>query len=236
MPIGFFVCEEVRVPCAMIYAISTLPAYRGHGFASSVTNMLIEKGHESGHQAVVLCPTNDSLFEFYGNHTTMRDWFYCCETAYDRASLAGKSCVSKAAFCSIGEYGALRESLLEEFCHIEYDERTLSYQHMLCMQSGGGYVTVSSFDGIACAAIERDSENFRRFFVKEFLVDGISDVDALTSISILFNADELIVRTPVRAIEDHTNARRFGMISSLDLPAHMLGISNHAPFYGFAFD
>ena len=51
--------------CAMLYAIATLPEYRGHGYGEAVTRAAAELAVQKGFPAVVLKPADDGLFDFY---------------------------------------------------------------------------------------------------------------------------------------------------------------------------
>ena len=80
IPLGDFVCGDKRIPCAYIYSIAVLADYRGLGLGNAVVRELLDRGHTAGYPLVVLCPADDTLFEYYAARTELKEWFYICET------------------------------------------------------------------------------------------------------------------------------------------------------------
>jgi ribosomal protein S18 acetylase RimI-like enzyme len=128
-----------KVPCAMIYAVGTLPEYRGRGVGGSVTRALTERGGRAGYGAIALSPAEDGLFAFYEEKASFHTVFYA-EDAREQGDFIPVPVVP-------AEYRALRERILRGALHIDFDERALAYQQLLCRASGG-----------FLAALERDNE------------------------------------------------------------------------------
>ena len=80
IPLGDFVCDDKRIPCAYIYSIAVLTEYRGFGLGNAVVRELLDRGHTAGYPLIVLCPADDTLFEYYAARTELKEWFYICET------------------------------------------------------------------------------------------------------------------------------------------------------------
>ena len=233
LPAGNFKCGELRLKCAMIYSVATLPEYRNHGFGTAVVRELVSAGHAAGCEAVVLCPSGDKLFEYYSAHTELRDWFYICEKKYTTAPTFCNSV--ELTVITSNEYNQLREDMLMEISHIELDIHTLSYQSVLCGRFGGGMYRATAPGGIACAIIERQSGD--SIWVKELLTSGIHETDVISAIAQEYPADEYIVRSPARSPADASEKRRFGMLAADgDAALRLKGKPDTAPYYGLAFD
>jgi GNAT superfamily N-acetyltransferase len=228
--------NEKPVKCAMIYSVGTLPEYRSMGLGTIIVNKLILLAGESGYDAVVLCPSEDGLFEYYGKRTKLHDWFYVSESIF-----TGPSACTHSIFpteISINEYLSVREKLLDEVVHIRQEEKLFKYQLDLCNELGGGLFRI----GDSCAVVERQSDGI--VFIKELLMPRKSnnrhyslfdDKDfyiVFAPIANLFPSDKYLVRTPAKT----GTGRRFGM---LNLCGNVLELSvknDIAPWYGMAFD
>jgi len=225
-----------NIKCAMIYSVGTLPEYRGLGLGTIIVNSLIELAGESGYDAVILCPSEDRLFEYYSNRTKLRDWFYVSEFI-----ITGLPVVTPLVLpteISISKYLAVREKLLEEVIHIKQEERHFRHQLDLCNELGGGLFRI----GDSCVVVERQSSNV--IWIKELLmpvkretrhyslVDDIDFANILASIAQIYPADEYWVRTPAKV----GTGRRFGMLSLCGNIHELSAKSDFAPWYGMAFD
>jgi len=233
LPFGHLQCGPDSLPCSMIYSIATLPEHRGKGFGSAVVNELISLAHKLDHPVVVLCPSEDDLFEYYSKRTAFGDWFYAFEQLINEVP----ACESLFTLneISVNEYHDMREKLLEGRIHIVHDLPTLEYQAMLSKELGGGLYRIDD----ACAAIECQPDG--SVWIKELLLPSLpgdpSTSDScyqktIASIAEHFPAQEYVVRCPAKV----GNGRRFGMLAyTKDLEAKMFLIDNY-PWYGLAFD
>jgi len=214
LPAGKIICGNISYPCAMIYGVATLPEYRSLGYAAAVVRDLLNLGREAGFSAITLCPSNDSLFEYYSACSELREWFYVYERKYissPTSDLCGQNANEKQVFrvtveTRVGSnqaipkkilpnaYGLLRETFLTGIFHIESDARALLYQKMLCQEFGGGLYRIDTSGGISCAIIEQQQHS--TLLVKELLAPKGFEDDAISSIVTAFPSKEYIVRTP----------------------------------------
>jgi len=228
--------NEIDTKCAMIYSVGTLHEYRGLGLGTIIVNDLIKLAGNSGYDAVVLCPSEDGLFEYYNKRTELQDWFYISESVCDKPP-AGTPSVLPIEI-SAYEYAAFREKLLTEVVHIRQDEKFFEYQLDLCNEFGGGLFRI----GDSCAVVERQSDGI--VWVKELLMHDkgnalhcgyINDAvctNLLAPIANLFPAEKYFVRTPAL-----TGAgRRFGLLNLCGNVLEPSAKNKIAPWYGMAFD
>lgn len=236
-PAGNLICNGQTTPCAMIYAIAVLPEFRNLGLGSAIVGELVSAGRGAGYPAIVLCPAEDSLFEYYGSHVGFCDWFRINERILSSPAPLN----TQPGLCEISpeEYFRLRESLLENTPHIETDIRALSYQTLLCKQLGGGLFRIDAPGGVSCAVIERQTDG--GVCVKELLTPEVIVTDsvlniALSIIAAAFPASKYTVRTLAEHTEARPGNRRFGMLAAPDVLISQKYSGNAAPWYGIAFD
>lgn len=243
LPVGNLICDGTRVPCAMIYAVSTLPGFRGCGYGASVTRELIKTSQDSNFPAVALCPSEDSLFEYYSARTGLRDCFYINERRISHVPADDSG--AELLPVTVDEYRWLRSDLLKDVPHIEPDMRVLTYQGMLCRIFSGGLYRIDMDTGVSCAVIERQSDDV--VWVKELLAPPERETDALPVITAAFPAREYFVRTPVRPSRitgevrqtPGSTVRRFGMLSMPSASDSLFPVPaapSSLPWFGFAFD
>lgn len=233
VPFGDVVSFSDTIPCAMIYSIATLPEFRGLGFGRVVVSRLITLAYELGYPAVVLCPVEDELFEYYSTRSNLIDRFYVREYIF-KSGYENNTCIAPVCI-SIDEYITKREELLKDIVHIRHDFKTLEYQVMLCNESGGGLFRIGDF----YAVVERQTD--KQVWIKELLVPGLTAGDkmfdniaagAVASLSGMFPADEYTVRFPTKTGQ----GRRFGMIAFSDDKNDIIRSHDFSPWYGMAFD
>ena len=246
LPAGYIIHGETAAPCpasktraapvpvAMIYAVATLPEFRGLGYGTAIVRDLISKGRAAGYPAIVLCPAEDGLFEYYAAHTEFRDWFYVSEHRSKKpAKNSGRSTLTEI---QTGEYILLREDLLKGTPHIDIDPHLLAYQSLLCSEFGGGLFRADSDEGVACAVVELCSGNVVQ--VHELLGAKENTADDFSAIADLFPAEEYIIRTPAVSAAGSRDipSRRFGMLAA---PPGIINAASNAyplPWYGLAFE
>ena len=247
IPFGNFIYGDVKVRCAMIYAVAVLPDVRNRGYGTLIVRDLIARGHAAGYPAVVLCPASDGLFGYYSTRSVLRDYFYVAERRIvETLSAALPARLSRV---SPDEYGSLRERFLSGVPHIEIDRDGLLYQDLLCSHAGGGLYLAETIDGDACAVVEPQHDG--SVWVKELLCPGGVDASALSSIASVFPADSYIVRTPAQAdapldvapldvaqpvVAPRFPARRFGMIAADPGVTASAARTKTAPWFGLSFD
>ena len=142
VPFGDLRQLSVSHRCSMIYSVATLPQYRGLGFGSAVVGELISLAYKLNYSAVVLCPSEDKLFEYYSKHTALRNWFYVKELSVKKDSLPAAKI--KPVEISARDYIIMRENFLADIIHIEHDIKVFDYQSSLCSESGGGFFRIEA--------------------------------------------------------------------------------------------
>ena len=253
LPVGNLRCDETALPCAMVYAIAALPGHRDHGYATAVVRELLSTARAAGIKATVLHPSEDSLFEFYSDHSPFREWFYI-----DERTDIGKPPRSSGVMAGLTpaapeEYRLLRESLLSGVPHIEFDLRALAYQQYLCSKSGGGLYRAETSGGAACAAVEMPPDG--SVWIKELLAPPTCEAEVLSAVTSVHPAPFYSFRSPAPCYSfrspaprpsRQTAARRFGMLAIDDessaradaapLPPSPSSCAPALPYYGLAFD
>lgn len=236
VPAGDLINGSISLPCAMLYGIATHPQYRGTGLGTAVVNELISESYKLGFKAAVLCPSEDSLFEYYKKNTPMRDWFYTKELILDFPLAAQSSNIYYATRITPAEYLEQREKLLKNIPHIKHNLNMLQYQKKLCDELGGGLYKI----GDSCAIVEVQQDGAA--WVKELLTQNDDVGDIVTCITTVYEASEYIIRLPAKKEDIIMNdagtnaARRFGMFTLQDINSFDLIKSETAPWYGIAFD
>lgn len=237
VPFGNLICGGLTVPCAMIYAVAVLPEFRRLGLGESVVRGLIEYGKASGYPAIVLCPSDDSLFRYYSERSVLKDWFFTTERQMTQIRPSANT--ARLTRISAEEYRSLRENLLAGMPHIAMDRDAFLFQDILCRHEGGGLFLAATTGGDACAVVERQPGG--AVWVKELLAPAGCEQEALSSIAMEFPASSYLIRTPTSCFRPNSEstasseARRFGMLSAspeLITPSH----SPALPWYGLAFD
>ena len=232
LPVGSLCYDNLSVPCTMIYAVATLPEHRGNGYGASVVRELISTGYAKGFGAIILCPSEDSLFEYYSARTELVDRFYVSDRTYTHVPTSERPV--ELVRVSENQYGFIREKLLSGVPHIVYNDAVLPYQSGLCGLSGGGLFRADTANGPACAIVERYSD--RLVSIKELLAPAEYTDDIVSAVASMFTAKEYHVRMPLRSSDTEPGARRFGMLAvSRDLLFSGRD-ENTAPWFGLAYD
>ena len=211
LPVGNLVAGGQTLPCAMIYGVATLPEYRNLGLGSAVVNALLRKGHDMGYSAIVLCPSGDSLFAYYGSRTGFRSWFYIREQEFN--NLPTVNAGAEIVPVSAEQYSRRRCGLLADIPHIQHDITALRYQELLCQFYGGGLYQITSLAGESCAVIERQQDG--SVYIKELLTPHSCTAQTsvpgiLSTIAIAYPADRYIVRSPARISDVSVEYSRLG--------------------------
>lgn len=210
--IGDIVTEADRAPCIMIYALGTLPEYRGMGCASALMNACTGSG------TYILHPANKELFDFYES-LGYKTCFYFKDKTLTADMISPANSV-RAERISADEYNALRNRLLAAIPHIEYNASAVKFEEFLCSDGGLFRLSGRGFSGI-CAA----ERYLNTAYVKELLVPDEYYSDAVSAIAKAVPADKYRIRS---IAGNSQTASAFGMAKS---------DAAIAPgWYGFAFD
>ena len=248
IPVGDLIDSTGRKhPCAFIYALATLPEFRDRGFASAIVKHLTDAGVSAGYTAIALCPSEDSLFEYYTNNSPFCDWFYCIERFYERNDIAPTVCgagtiknaleISKV---SAEKYADLRTEILRKYmpdgsCYIEMSAFALRYQEEICAIYGGGLYHAKLNGDIALLTVELHPDKIVR--IKELLCPAEHKRDIISAISQIYPARQYMVRTPVRDVQNTASVKKFAMLSTLPGVTDIITPpESSAPWCGLAFD
>jgi ribosomal protein S18 acetylase RimI-like enzyme len=236
LPVGTLAAPDgTRRSCAMIYAIGTLPDYRGRGFGEAVTEAAARLAETAGYGAVVLYPASDTLFEYYQRRTRFRIGFYAYEAFLSHSELDAAGAPYQVRPVLAEEYRALRTRLLSGRAYIDMDENGLSHQQQLCASFGGGLYEIRDHGRqTACAIAERQADG--SVWIKELLADGGCSAAAATgSLAAILPSEEYLIRTPMPYDLVKTARRRFGMMLP-DSRATELITEDPGAWFGLAFD
>ena len=235
LPVGDFVlCDGNSFQCAMIYSVATLPSFRGRGFGGDIVKYAVEHAQSLGYPAIVLCPSDDGLFAYYEKNTGFTDGFFADEAIISINDIPEDGSVIINPITP-NEYRAAREKFLAGIPHIAMNERGISYQHHLSLESGGGlFAIISGRKAIGCAAVEVADGDV---CIKELLLDDeYSAMDVLSAVAAQVPAKNYTVRTPAgRRGSLGAKTRRFGMIADISVKQGIAASAGDA-WFGFAFD
>jgi GNAT superfamily N-acetyltransferase len=236
LPVGSLARPEgARESCAMLYAIATLPDYRGRGFGGAVTRAAAALALDQGFSAVVLKPADPGLFGYYEKRVGFVPFFEADQAEFRPDALPAKKRGFTLTPAAPARYRSQRQRILGGSVYIDADERALSYQQQLCAASGGALYVIGSDNGdIGCAAVEKDGDTVR---VNELLLScGYEPEDAAAAIAGRHAASRYVVRYPGNLCRQGVNkSPPFAMI----LPKTNIsdvGDMHCAKWYGPAFD
>lgn len=208
--VGNIVCKNVKKPCIMIYALGTLPEYRGLGCASSLMNACDEDA------VYVLRPASDSLFDFYAN-LGYEPCFYYNNGIFTAENIA--ACTNCTVTClSPEQYGKKREELLKNILHIEYRENILQFEDLL---SHGRMFEITGSDFSALCIVEKYLDTA---YVKELIVSDEHYDSAIQAIAASVHADKYNIRSTA-----FNGGKKYGM-------AKGFSSDDTSGWYGLAFD
>jgi ribosomal protein S18 acetylase RimI-like enzyme len=246
-----------RYPAAMLYAIATLPEWRGRGYGETVTRTARAQAVKKGYPAVVLKPADEGLFKYYEKRTDFRCFFEAVEAEYTADDLpvreyrnsgfgmsetpaehlgGGLTMVPVSAY----EYRRIRRNLLGNYAYIDLKERALEYQQYLCRKAGGGLFKLLMNGGntgragetAGCAVVEPEENGV--VHMKELLLSPGSRVpDAVSAAARLKKAGRYLVRTPPH--DGQKRSRCFAMMAPVESCSNVPYVYS-VKWYGPAFD
>ena len=189
---------ETALPCPYIYAVGVHPEYRGQGIGKALTSACRDFCTEK-HGVSCLVPADSKLFEYYKSAGYIPA-IYTEENSIEREGAV------KAEVTSISaeEYGKLREELLANIPHMEYNESALRFLENLSDR----LLLIRSEDSYAIAAYEcRDT-----LFATELLCSDRNTRGFAAALLWYLDAEELTYRTIAKEMHSE-NAKAFGMLS-----------------------
>lgn len=142
-----YLCEGEYLDARYVYAVATLPEYRGRGFASKILNFAKEKYGEP----LILSPADESLMQYYeklGFKRAFPDTRSTMDCAADMQALEIKD--SEPFPCmepiTAGEYLAVRDAKCAREGYVRWDEDAIAYAMELGESCGGNTVAVTCED------------------------------------------------------------------------------------------
>lgn len=191
--------------CGYLYALGTLPNYRGSGIGAAVAKGAAALGFELGYDICVTCPAEQGLFDYY-RKLGFLNFSKISRLIYSISDLHSRSFNGHITSISAHEYNKLREKFVPENA-VRYSGEFMEYLSETFRQSGGGLFTLDT--GKCIAAVETGADVGDGIIIKE-LLGGSGQAD--TTVELLmrhFSAKRASVVIPagVRAPAiDHTVA------------------------------
>jgi len=233
IPAGKLKIGSKSISCAMVFAVATLPEHRGKGYGKDVMRELVRTAREKGYPAVVLCPADDGLFQYYTENSDFKEFFYVSERKLKKPDTSTSSPQTKLTEITPDEYHELRKAFLVSTPHIDPEPDAFNYQELMCREYGGGLFKAESSGDISCAVVEQQPDG--TIWIKELLSASKHEDGIIQAVMELFPSEEYIIRTPVDK-GDSSTTKRFGMLSLTDEYTSFFPAHGVAPWYGLAFD
>lgn len=212
LDVGYFVSPDgEKTPCRMIYALATLPEYRGENCASGLMEYCRDEN-----AVYVLKPAGGSLFKFY-QKLGYTAHFKCREEVFMYEDLP-QSGNSRAVRLTAHSYGEERERLLKGTAHIAYNGAALSFESFI---SGGRMFKITGGGFEAAAVVEADGGTAH---IKELIAPRGHISEAVSAIHEAVRFERYHVRT-IGNGDDDIFAMATGKVN----------FGNNA-WYGFSFD
>ena len=128
-------------PAVYLYALGTLPEYRGRGCGSSMTDLAAESSYADGAAHVFLAPGDASLRSWYHERNGARNTFYHREVRTGQPYAEGR-----IREITPETYVRLRQQLLKGTDHMEIPLSAVRLQADFCRAAGGGLYSIELRD------------------------------------------------------------------------------------------
>lgn len=157
-----YLCDGEYVDARYVYAVATLPEYRGRGLAKRILTF----AHEHYQQPLILAPAEESLMRYYetlgfrkafpDTRAQMTDTLTAlayeenedADTMLEPLAAAQLSAEPlPAAPISAREYVQIRDEKCQREGYVRWDEDAISYAMELCERYGGGAAAVQNSKG-----------------------------------------------------------------------------------------
>lgn len=230
---SFVVPGRGEYRAAYLYAVATDPERRGRGLAARLLAGADQYFCSLSIPAVTTVPAEPSLHNFFGANG-FRECFQLVQRELTPEELPAAPEKTGFQRLSPGEYGRLREALLEHTPHIAYPEDALAYQSGCCALSGGGLYGMYTDAGPVILCGEGGGEGL--FVVKELLGSSTARELALGSLNTILPAKRWYVREPLSYCEKMTGGLQFAMLKWLDQEQEKRWDWFSMAYLGLAFD
>ncbi len=214
--VGDLVADGRWTPCRAVYALGTRPDCRRQGLAGRVLGLATQALGSAG----VIVPGSGDLIPF------------CRKYGFEPAfSAAVQDCTDvgiplngSVTRVTVRGYAALREELLHQTPHIDFDLKLLSCQEEILRRENGGFYYVVA-EGQRCCAAASLREG--RAYIPELIVPSGSRYNAAALVARALRSGSFTYRTPARPGEE---------LAPCALLAGQLPRSPAAPWYGLCLD
>lgn len=159
-----YLCEEEYVDARYVYAVATLPEYRGWGFAGQI----LAFAKEYYKQPLILAPAEESLVDYYKKQGFVQAFPDTREHKRREDFPMKLSEAEEMAECyylepvSAKEYVKLRDARLAKEGYVRWDEAAVCYAMDMCIQGEGAVLSILSK--------EREDDEERGEAVKDILM------------------------------------------------------------------
>lgn len=216
LSLGELTDGDSSLPCSVIYALATLPEYRGQGRGRRV----LEDAVKSSSGPTLIVPAEPSLFDYYKS-SGFTAYFNAVELS---GPDTGEDLEGSVTHATVRGYAALREELLRGVPHIDLSLPAIAFQERLCGMYGGALCYVVCGHHRCAAAVEVHDGTA---VIPELITPSGDRRAAAMLICRAMGVDRFTLRSPVRPGEP---ASPFAMISPP--PPHDTGLA----WFGPAFD
>ncbi len=210
-----------------IYALTSLPEYRGRGFGTGVLYSAMERMGQSGIPFTLISPDSESLFDLY-RKCGFKDAFYVREAQMDVSDTSLIKPLLRPA--SSAEYTEARNHFLNGREYVVWDERATAFQKAICQSAGGDLYVVEKEDLLCCMAAEV-SEDGELIVLELLALDDEWMLPCLTALALLFSVRSCLVRMPAFLGESlGGEIKHFGMIHRNGNDFGAIGINGYLGF------
>lgn len=142
-----YLCEGEYVDARYVYAVATLPEYRGRGLAKRILMF----AHEHYGQPLILAPAEESLMHYYETlgfrkaFPDTRAWMKDTLAALEWTENVDVTDMIKPL--TTQEYVQIRDEKCAKEGYVRWDENAVRYAMELCEHYGGGAGAVESAEG-----------------------------------------------------------------------------------------
>lgn len=142
-----YLCEGEYVDARYVYAVATLPEYRGRGLAKRILMF----AHEHYGQPLILAPAEESLMHYYETlgfrkaFPDTRAWMKDTLAALEWTENVDVTDMIKPL--TTQEYVQIRDEKCAKEGYVRWDENAVRYAIELCEHYGGGAGAVESAEG-----------------------------------------------------------------------------------------
>ncbi len=142
-----YLCEGEYVEARYVYAVATLPEYRGRGLAKRILMF----AHEHYGQPLILAPAEESLMHYYETlgfrkaFPDTRAWMKDTLAALEWTENVDVTDMIKPL--TTQEYVQIRDEKCAKEGYVRWDENAVRYAIELCEHYGGGAGAVESAEG-----------------------------------------------------------------------------------------